>query len=790
MMLFPARNQRWSCGNLRNPKRASRTGVHSGCACLLIVICGFCGLQARNVHENQATRELLRPVTVSDAVEMTRLGDPDYVDGAPSFGRVAQFSRDGKQFVVVVRKGNLEQNTNEYELLLWKTDKLGDPGFPKRLLRMSSSSNRCAIESVNWLVDDERLVFLGEQPGGLHQLYTFNTESRVLTKLTNHSTNIVSYGITPDGRRIAFLAEAPDEPLFDLQAKRQGVLVTTQPLPDLLLGRTSTTAVQLWFQDESGHSREFAVRESTSYSNSPVLSSDGRFIVVRAEVASIPEDWKRYPDPLLQGYTTPITSQGQGTWLSRYAVIDTQTGQSRFLLNSPVRSVDSLIAWSPDDKSVAIAGVYLPLDDAHGEELRTKLTKTFAVEVNVSDGTVTRIAREDQITPSFTHDYKRSLTWDRQPECLLFGFSSVYPAPDLKPQVGFAKQAGRWGIVQCSATKPGGVDVVLEENMNTAPRVFAVDTITHRKTMLLDLNPQFAFLQFGKVEEIEWKGSDGRDVKGGLYYPVDYEPGKRYPLVIQTHLWTRDRFWIDGPWTTAFAAQPLAGKGIMVLQADESEDDFGKFQEIHREAASFEGAIDYLNRKGLIDAHRVGIIGFSRTCLFVQQALTHSNHRFAAAAIADGIDDGYFQYLMFANSSPVLLEYSEWANGGQPFGKGLESWNKRASGFNVERVSTPVRIMARNPESLLLEWEWFAGLTVLKKPVEMVYLQNGAHMLQKPWDRMVSQQGNVDWFAFWLKGEEDPDASKSEQYARWRRLRLTLFGSVLGGGSARQTTPN
>jgi hypothetical protein len=63
-------------------------------------------------------------------------------------------------------------------------------------------------------------------------------------------------------------------------------------------------------------------------------------------------------------------------------------------------------------------------------------------------------------------------------------------------------------------------------------------------------------------------------------------------------------------------------------------------------------------------------------------------------------------------------------------------------------------------------------------------------MLQKPWDRMVSQQGNVDWFAFWLKGEEDPDASKSEQYARWRRLRLTLFGSVLGGGSARQTTPN
>jgi hypothetical protein len=31
---------------------------------------------------------------------------------------------------------------------------------------------------------------------------------------------------------------------------------------------------------------------------------------------------------------------------------------------------------------------------------------------------------------------------------------------------------------------------------------------------------------------------------------------------------------------------------------------------------------------------------------------------------------------------------------------------------------------------------------------------------------MVSQQGIVDWFAFWLKGEEDSDPAKAEQYAR------------------------
>jgi hypothetical protein len=30
---------------------------------------------------------------------------------------------------------------------------------------------------------------------------------------------------------------------------------------------------------------------------------------------------------------------------------------------------------------------------------------------------------------------------------------------------------------------------------------------------------------------------------------------------------------------------------------------------------------------------------------------------------------------------------------------------------------------------------------------------------------------NLDWFCFWLKGEEDPDPIKAEQYAAWRAFR-------------------
>ena len=70
-----------------------------------------------------------------------------------------------------------------------------------------------------------------------------------------------------------------------------------------------------------------------------------------------------------------------------------------------------------------------------------------------------------------------------------------------------------------------------------------------------------------------------------------------------------------------------------------------------------------------------------------------------------------------------------------------------------------------------MSWEFFSGLFRQGKPVDFVYLPAAEHVVVKPWERMTSQQGNVDWFCFWLKGEEDPDPTKAEQYARWRELR-------------------
>src|SRR4029077_4002316 len=142
--------------------------------------------------------------------------------------------------------------------------------------------------------------------------------------------------------------------------------------------------------------------------------------------------------------------------------------------------------------------------------------------------------------------------------------------------------------------------------------------------------------------------------------------------------------------------------------------------------------------RGLIDRSRVGIIGFSRTVYEVGYTLTHSNYKFSAATIADGIDGGYFQYLAFY---PILQD-SELLNGGQPSGAGLSLWLKNSPTFNLDKVNAPVRIEAFGPGAVLEGWEWFAGLSRCHKPVDFIYLPDAQHLLVKPWERMVSQQGN------------------------------------------------
>ncbi len=115
----------------------SRSGLFR---CLWFLFLGVSVLgRAPDAIEKDAQTENRR-VTVADMIEMTRWADRDYFLGGESRGRIGLFSPDRKQFIVAVKKGNIERNTVDYSLLLFRTISVFQSPKPQVVLKMSSSS--------------------------------------------------------------------------------------------------------------------------------------------------------------------------------------------------------------------------------------------------------------------------------------------------------------------------------------------------------------------------------------------------------------------------------------------------------------------------------------------------------------------------------------------------------------------------------------------------------------------------------------------------------------------------
>jgi hypothetical protein len=114
-----------------------------------------------------------RPVTVADAIGMNRVAGSssshNRYTGA-SASDFAVFSPNGKQFVIVLKRGNIETNTNDYSMLLFQTEEVFDRPAPRIVASFSSSSNREGINNPQWLADNDTVLFLGERPGETTQV--------------------------------------------------------------------------------------------------------------------------------------------------------------------------------------------------------------------------------------------------------------------------------------------------------------------------------------------------------------------------------------------------------------------------------------------------------------------------------------------------------------------------------------------------------------------------------------------------------------------------------------------
>jgi len=305
------------------------------------------------------------------------------------------------------------------------------------------------------------------------------------------------------------------------------------------------------------------------------------------------------------------------------------------------------------------------------------------------------------------------------------------------------------------------------------------------KVRLTDLNPQFSSATWGTIRPFSWKDAKGRAWDGGLMMPSRFDPSVRHALVIQTYGFSPTRFYLDGSnlydgYTSGFAGRAFLREDILVLAfpwSASSNAPTGEHAAIGGFMDGVRGAIEALVAEGVVDRDRIGIMGWSATGERVLNQLTFSAAPIRAATILDGDSNTLLSMVVSYAAKDGIQGRKEAANEGTPSGESLQRWIRNDPSLHTQCINAALRIETYGAMSLN-NWDIYALLRRQYKPAEMIVIPGGAHALSRPSERMLSLQGNVDWYRFWLKGEErttlvmpnETDAALKSQYARWREM--------------------
>jgi len=151
--------------------------------------------------------------------------------------------------------------------------------------------------------------------------------------------------------------------------------------------------------------------------------------------------------------------------------------------------------------------------------------------------------------------------------------------------------------------------------------------------------------------------------------------------------------------------------------------------------------------QGSVDRDRIGIIGWSATGAQVLNLVTFTDTPIRAASMVDGDSNTLFSMTITYSVLDGIQLKKERLNQGAPFGPTLNRWIRNDPSLHTDCIRAALRFEAYGPH-VHNNWDIYALLRRQYKPVEMIVFPQGAHALSRPSERMISLQGNVDWFRF------------------------------------------
>ncbi|MGD1010468.1 MAG: prolyl oligopeptidase family serine peptidase [Candidatus Aminicenantales bacterium] len=308
------------------------------------------------------------------------------------------------------------------------------------------------------------------------------------------------------------------------------------------------------------------------------------------------------------------------------------------------------------------------------------------------------------------------------------------------------------------SVSPDARTVVYEYSTSSLPAQWFRATLEGNKLVnavrSTDLNPGFKNKTTAKTEVIRWKGALSEEVEGLLYYPKDYQPGKKYPLLTAPHggpagadmdLW-------DESW--AYAHQLICQRGAFILKPNyHGSSNYGlKFVEsiccghyYDYPVEDIEKGVDLLIGKGLVDPDRVGTFGWSNGSILSIGVSVADPERYKV--VAAGAGDVEF--------------ISDWAN--VDFGESFDSYYFGKSPledpqlyirlsplFKLDRVKAPTIIFFGTEDRNVPTsqgWTHYRALYHLGKvPVKFLLFPGEPHGLQEYAHQLRKLEEEMAWF--------------------------------------------
>ena len=315
------------------------------------------------------------------------------------------------------------------------------------------------------------------------------------------------------------------------------------------------------------------------------------------------------------------------------------------------------------------------------------------------------------------------------------------PVPVLNPKEG---------VIGPLEFAGDGHTIVYSQEFMNKPNEIYVKSGNDSPRQLTRINDFAAKMAYARTELISWKSKDGTVIEGLLTYPLNYEKGKKYPLLLSAHAGLYHHNQNHTARFTGYPLEMMAAEGFLVLRPNPRGSNNGTLA--FRDAIvkdwigiTYEdniSGVDHLIKMGLADPERLGVFGWSTGGLMTSWIIAKSN-RFKAASIGAAPVD----LVSFTNSSdstawmPAFFKVEVWQDD--------RPYRKYSSLFHMKNVKTATLLLwgendVRVP--VAQGWELYWTLKRQGAEVDFVIYPRSGHVPTEPKLMMDLGERNLEWF--------------------------------------------